>query len=105
MLTADQIVTEALKDWLDKVDAGATDRDVAAFGLCENVKSFTRKEHRGHDVYMVHDCLKQRFIASGLDGMYPFGGEHLFFRELVHDSYHLNEQRVQWVRDQLKTKD
>ncbi|HEX8894418.1 MAG TPA: hypothetical protein VF783_13900 [Terriglobales bacterium] len=93
-----------LRDWIDWVDAGATDHP--AFdrhrGLCTTLSRWMHQ--RGMPYPETSDLrleLKWAFSVDGLDTSYPFGEERYNeFRD--RDEQHLDSRRIAWVRSKVE---
>lgn len=81
---------QAYAAWLD---AGAPEDQPfsRAFGLCDNLcdKGF-------HDLWRE---LKGQLKSEGYDPAYPFGGSEVFENETDDLTFHLNPERIKWVKD------
>ena len=74
------------------------DMRVQDSGLCSNLRHFCYKKGFPGS---LGDELRGQFLLAGLDVNYPFCGRSDYCDEVLSDRAHLNEARVQWVRDRI----
>lgn len=95
-----QLLRNFLEEWLAWVDAGAPAHKIFATdqGLCDNLCDW--HSGPGSELQRLKHQLGDMFEADGLHRRHPFNQSVRDFLE-EEGSYHLNEERVAWVRRKL----
>lgn len=107
IINYNQIILNALKAWLEWVEAGMPDSEVFKHqGLCSNVMNYTRKfvsEANPINVVIYLECM---FSADGLSTLLPFNmksaGQPSYTTEVTYKTLHLNKDRMAWVLKTIK---
>lgn len=71
-------------------------------GLCGNMEIYARAEKiNEHDIFME---MVEQFLEANLSRCTPFnnGSMDSYWDERAAGAMHLNEERIQWVRDHAK---
>lgn len=60
------------------------------------------RSHAGDFAERLHEEMKNQFQAAGLSRVFPFGVDAFYDDEDTH-TMHLRSERVNWVRDRLRS--
>jgi hypothetical protein len=101
-----ELLTQFYQAYAGWLDAGAPEGIIFSRqrGLCWSaVEWISATGKTGTDALLEE--MDHQFVAAGLDPTFPFnnGSVQQFGREKVTNSKHLNEQRIQWVREHAAT--
>lgn len=95
------------RDYLEWVNSGAitnVEHNKHAFtrhcGLCVSLISWCyMRDLSSLDLQMLKHEMKKQFIDASLNPAYPFGGVNLYKSETLSGMCHLNEKRINWVKN------
>lgn len=101
MTIQSEALTKFYRLYLEWTEAGAPAENEYGFerqyALCAN-SCCTRLP----DDPDTNQELTEQFVAAGLDKNFPFGGLSKYFGERNREDFHLNAERMQWVRTHAK---